>query len=352
MNMEQVEVWLEAIPSKQTKKSYRQALKKFEGWYKQPVESLIGNPETATKAVERFFCWMKENQCQNSARSTTNAILQYLKAHKTEIKLRKALNVYHTVATIRDHQLSIAEVQAMAKVADLREQLVCKIGLLGLRVGDASELFWRTFDVQGETPIEIEIPCHKEDTIARTFIDSELKEILDQYLNTIDKENPYLFQSKRQGNLSVHRLDEIMKQLFERAGLKTQKILRWHCFRKLTMRTSAELGLNQWSAKILVGKSVPADIMTYISGLNLKEDYNKLSNVLKLKSNGNGNGKVSKLEELVLELEKENAQLKQRIEILQKNFESHETMIADLNERLTYFEKHGKKRLRQRGLDA
>ncbi len=98
------------------------------------------------------------------------------------------------------------------------------------------------------------------------------------------------------------------------------------------------------SAKILVGKSVPADIMAYISGLNLKEDYNKLSNVLKLKSNGNGNGKVSKLEELVLALEKENSQLKQRIDILQKNFESHETLIADLNERLTYFEKHGKKK--------
>jgi site-specific recombinase XerD len=77
MNMEQVEVWLEAIPSKQTKKSYRTALRKFENWYKKPIQSLIGNPEEATKAVERFFCYLKGDYCQNTARSTTNGVLQY-----------------------------------------------------------------------------------------------------------------------------------------------------------------------------------------------------------------------------------------------------------------------------------
>lgn len=282
MNMQQVEIWLEGIPSKQTKKSYRNALRKFEEWYKRPIESLIGSSDEATRTVERFFCYLKENYCQNTARSTTNGVIQYFKAHKTEIKLRKALNVYHTVVTIRDHQLTTSEVQAMAKVADLREQLILKVGFLGLRIGDVANLRWKTFDVYGEPPIEIEIMTHKEDQIARTFIDSEMKELLDVYLQQIDKSNPYLFQSKRQGNLSGKRIDEILKQLFERAGLKTSKILRWHCFRKLVMRTAMELGLNSWSIKIMVGKAVSADITTYISGVSLKEDFLKLSNILKL----------------------------------------------------------------------
>lgn len=161
MNMEQVEIWLESIPAKGTRKSYKNALRKFESWLKAPIESLIGKPEEATKAVERFFCYLKENYCQNTARSTTNGVIQYFKAHKTEIKLRKALNVYHTVATIRDHPLSIAEVQSMAKVADLQEQLILKVGLLGLRIGDVANLQWRTFGVQAETPIEIEIITKK-----------------------------------------------------------------------------------------------------------------------------------------------------------------------------------------------
>ena len=50
----------------------------------------------------------------------------------------------------------------------------------------------------------------------------------------------------------------------------------------MVLRTASELGLNQWSAKLLVGKSVSADIMTYISGVQLRNDFVKLSNVLRL----------------------------------------------------------------------
>jgi cell division protein FtsB len=59
--------------------------------------------------------------------------------------------------------------------------------------------------------------------------------------------------------------------------------------------------------------------------LNLKEDFWKCRAVLKLKPNGNGNGRVTGIEEALLALEKENVTLKrenvtlkQRIEILQK----------------------------------
>lgn len=179
---------------------------------------------------------------------------------------------------------------------------------------------------------------HKEDQIARTFIDSELKEILDKYLATIDRNNKYLFQSKRQGNLSEKRIDEILKQLFERAGLKTSKQLRWHGFRKLVLRTATELGINAWSAKMMVGKAVSADIATYISGVTLNGDFLKLPSVLKLKGTASANGKVKQLEATILALEKENATLRQRVEILQKNFENHETIIADLTERLETIE--------------
>lgn len=322
MNMAQVEEWLAGIPAEQTRKSYKNSIRKFEEWLGKPIESLLGNPDEATKAVERFFCYLKEKFCQNTARNQTNGVIQYFKAHKTEVKPRRALNIYHTVVTVRDHPLNIAEIQQMGKHGDLREQTLLKVGLLGLRVGDVANLQWRTFDVQGEAPIEIEIPCKKEDTVARTFIDAELKELLDLYLPTLDPKNRFLFQNKQNGNLSEKRIDEILKQLFERAGLKTQKILRWHCFRKLALRTSSELGLNQWSAKILVGKSVPADIMTYISGLNLKEDFLKLSNVLKLKPNGNGNGKVRDLENAVKQIESENLAFKTRIDLMQKEIQT------------------------------
>jgi site-specific recombinase XerD len=318
MNMDKVEEWLSGIPSEITRKGYRFGLKKFEKWLNKSIESLTN--ETASKTIEQYFIYLKNAHCQNTARSQTNSVVQYLKSQGLTIKLRPALNVFKTVATIRDHQLSIVEVQSMNKVGDLREQLLLKVGLFGFRVGDVSLLEWKTFDVSGELPIEIQVPCKKEDTIATTFIDSELKELLDKYIPTIDKSNNFLFQTKRKaGNLGEKQIDKILKALYKRAGLVSNKIVRWHTFRKLVLRTSVEVGVNSWSAKMMVGKAVPVDIATYISGVSLKEDYLKLTNILKLKGSNGNNGKVTKLEEVMNYLEKENSILKTRVDLLQKN---------------------------------
>lgn len=122
MNMELAEAWLSVIPSKYTKKCYKSGIKKFESWYGKPVETLIKSPE-ATRTVEQFYCHLKEVHNQNTARNQTNAVIQFLKFHGTEIKLRRALGVYRTVPTTRDHRVQISEVQAMAKTAmDLRRR--------------------------------------------------------------------------------------------------------------------------------------------------------------------------------------------------------------------------------------
>jgi hypothetical protein len=127
MIMAQVEEWLAGIPAKQTGKSYKDSVRKSEEWLGKPIESLLGNPDEATKAIERFFCYLKEKFCQNTARNQTNGVIQYFKAHNTEVKPRRALNIYHTIMTVCDHTLSIAEIQQMARHADLREQVLLKI---------------------------------------------------------------------------------------------------------------------------------------------------------------------------------------------------------------------------------
>jgi site-specific recombinase XerD len=88
VNMAQVEELLAGIPAEQTRKSYKNSIRKFEEWLGKPIESLLGNPDEATKAVERFFCYLKEKFCQNTARNQTNGVIQYFKAHKTEVKPR------------------------------------------------------------------------------------------------------------------------------------------------------------------------------------------------------------------------------------------------------------------------
>jgi len=284
MDMGKVEDWLSAVPSKYTRKTYKAGIRKFEEFYQQGIETLIGktNEETG-RIIDKFYVWLKDKgHEQNTCRNLVNSPIQFLKHFDIEPKYKKSLHIYQTVATTRDHRTSIGEIQEMAKTADLREQVLLEVFLLGLRIGDVALLEWQTFAVQGDTPIPILINTKKENVVARSFVSAEFKPILDKYLNTIDKSNQYLFQSKRSGHMTVHGIQKIFNGLVKRAGIVSHGLFRWHTGRKLFLRTCAELGISSWSAKLMVGKSIPASDDTYVHDAELRKDFIKVSNVLKL----------------------------------------------------------------------
>jgi integrase len=284
MDMGKVEEWLSAVPSKYTKKTYKAGIRKFEEFYQQGIETLIGkSPEETGHVIDRFYVWLQEKgHGQNTRRNVVNSAIQFLKFFGTEPKYKKSLHIYQTVATTRDHRTSIGEIQEMAKTANLREQVLLEVFLMGLRIGDVALLEWSTFDVQGDCPIPILINTKKEQVVARSFISAEFKAILGKYFNTLDKSSKFLFQSKRSGHLTVHGIQKIFKGLQKRAGVVNHGLFRWHTGRKLFLRTCAELGISSWSAKLMVGKSIPASDDTYVHDAELRKDFIKVSNVLKL----------------------------------------------------------------------
>ncbi|MEM2112112.1 MAG: site-specific integrase, partial [Candidatus Bathyarchaeia archaeon] len=183
--MGKVEDWLETIPSKHTRKNYVNGIKKFEAWFGDSVVKLIGNPE-AKKTVEKFYVALKQKHPQNTCRNVTNAVIQFLKYFGTDAKPRKALGVYRTEVSTDDHRLTIEEVQRMASVADLKEQVMLEVLLLGLRIGDAIALKVSDLDkLEQEAPIELKLRATKEGTIYETFISQEFKELLKLYLPTV-----------------------------------------------------------------------------------------------------------------------------------------------------------------------
>jgi integrase len=323
MDMKLVEDWLSGIPSKYTRKSYKSGIKKFENeYYHKPIETLIKSPD-AGKVVEQFYCWLRERHGQNTCRNVVNSVIQFLKFHGTEVKYRKALQIYKTVPTTRDHRTVISEIQEMAKTSDLREQVFLEVFLLGLRIGDVALLEWRTFDQNGETPTPIEINTKKEQVIARTFVSEEFKQLLNKYLPLLDKTNPYLFQSKRRRHLSTKQIDNILKGLIKRAGIVNHGLFRWHTGRKLFLRTCAELGISSWSAKLMCGKAIPASDDTYVHDAELRNDFMKISETLRLfpKTIPQAENKIKNLENAIGQLENENIAFKTRIDLLQKDFQ-------------------------------
>lgn len=298
MDMGKIEDWLSAIPSKYTRKSYKHGILKFEEFYQKGIESLIKS-EDAGRTIEKYYAWLKEKgYVQNSCRNLVNAPIQFLKYFHTTVEYRKKLGIYRSVRTTRDHRLSISDVQEMAKVSDLREQVLLEVLLLGLRIGDVVNLEWKTFDVNGELPVPIQIITKKEQVEAQGFISGEFKELLDKYLPTLDKKNRYLFQSKK-GNLTTKRIDAILKDLGNRAGIKTHGLFRWHIGRKLFLRTCAELGVSSWSAKLMCGKAIPTSDDVYVHDAELKNDFIRVSKVLRLRPEVQGNGRVGNLEESI-----------------------------------------------------
>jgi integrase len=331
MDMARIEDWLSAIPSKYTQKTYKSGIKKFEEFYQKPIEDLLSlSDEETGHIIEKFYAWLKQKHPQNTCRNLINSPLQYLKYFGKNPKYRKALGMYKTVLTTRDHLTTITEVQEMAKVADLREQILLEVFLLGLRVRDVSLLQWKTFAANGETPIPILINTKKEDVTARAFISDEFKSLLEKYLATIDKSNPYLFQSKkwtkkRKGiqSLSTKQIENIFKGLVKKAGIETHGVMAWHSGRKLFLRTATELGVSPWSAKLMCGKSVPASDDAYIHNVELTNDFQKISEVLRLfpKTTPQATEQLKSLETAVTQLETENMAFKTRIDLLQKDFQ-------------------------------
>lgn len=115
MDMKLVDDWLSGIPSIHTRKCYKSGIKKFENdYYHKPIESLIKSPD-AGKVVEQFYCWLREKHGQNTCRNVVNSVIQFLKFHGTEVKYRRALQIYKTVPTTRDHRTAISEIQEMAR---------------------------------------------------------------------------------------------------------------------------------------------------------------------------------------------------------------------------------------------
>jgi integrase len=328
MDMARIDDWLSAIPSKFTRKTYRSGIKKFEEFYQKPIEDLFNlSDEETGHIIEKFYAWLKQKHPQNTCRNLVNCPIQYLKYFGKNPKYKRSLGIYRTVLSTRNHLTTIQEVQKMASIADLREKVLLEIYLLGLRVRDVSELKWQTFAGNAERPIPIMIHTKKEDVTARTFISEEFKGLLDQYLPTLDKTNPFLFQSKkwtkkRKGiqNLGTKQIENVFKGLVKKAGIENHGVMAWHSGRRLLLTTATNLGVPLTKAKYMCGKSVPYSDDTYIHEVELKNDFLKIAEVLRLfpKTIPQATEKIENLENALKQVETENTAFKTRIDLLQK----------------------------------
>jgi len=137
-----------------------------------------------------------------------------------------------------------------------------------------------------------------------------------------------LFHSNTKNHISDETVNARLRDLAREAGIELGNMkLRWHCFRKMIISQAKNLGIDPDIIKLMVGKSVKKDILTYMTGIDVKTAFNKLQEVLGIRAFTEESESVveameSKLEVLdnaMSQLEQENLNFKTRIDATKKS---------------------------------
>lgn len=332
-----VQEFLDSLPSKGTKKVYKMGLKKFFEWYEKtpeqvlqerkddltqrPDEDLVTYKNRASnylKIIERFHTHLLDEGYKiNTAKSLTNGIRQLFRYYQMDIKVRNGSNLNRTVKTQRNFPLTIEHVQKMYAVANFRERVILSMATdLGLRVSDFLKIKKQDLpDISLKAPISFDVMTKKEDVIARGFLSQETIELLQKYIKTLTKENPYLFPSSQNKPKPISRtqIGNLLKDLAQKAGLKVSngKSLTFHCFRKMLLSAAIDSGIGLTAGKKIVGKTIPQSDDTYLTTIKLREKFIQLKKFLTIKQSVKSEDQqLEKLNSVVAKLSEELVQQK------------------------------------------
>jgi integrase len=331
-----VEAFLEYVKktrSKNTLIMYQQGLNKFAKWYGKSINEILQerredfkSDDLVTKRrfarkIEEFYSELLKQHTPSTASTLTQGIRALFTYYEMPVKIGGEVD--KRVMSTKDVVPRIDQYQTMFKVADnLRDRLIISMGLnLAWRIGDFAAIKKTDLpNLDQETPVPFELLTEKEDVLAKSFLSNETVELLKEYLATLSNENPFLFPSNSKGYTDHSTINRMLQDLAKKAGVQIHegKRIRFHCFRKRFLSECANLRIDVNVAKILVGKDVEPSMLAYLSEVDLKEAFLRVSERLRLTETPmtRKTKEATELEKRVIELEKESSRQKAIINIL------------------------------------
>jgi len=326
--------------SKSTYKEYKGGIEKFSEWFgKTPNEILelrrqdwvsgdLVRKKRFIRELEKFHKWLlqpihtiknKPNQKYsiNSARTYCLGIQQLFRFYEMPMTIPTDSDVSKTVISTKDFVPTPQQYREMYNVAgDLRSKLIISAGKdLAWRIGDFAKIEKDMLpDLDQDAPVAFDLITEKEDVLAKSFLSQETVDLLKEYLPTVkDNRNLYLFPSNGEGHFDTESINRILKDLAEKAKVKIpkRKRLRFHAFRKRFLSECANLHIDVNTAKVLVGKQVEKDMLTYLSEVEHREAFIKVHERLRLTE-----APMRKTKESATELEKRVDRLERMLNII------------------------------------
>ena len=176
-------------------------------------------------------------------------------------------------------------------------------------------------NLEQEAPLPFDLITEKEEVISKSFLSAQTVQLLKTYMKTLKEANPYLFPNGNGSHYDPEAINKRMKVLAKKVKIKIprSKRLRFHCFRKRFLSECANANIPVTTAKVLVGKSVSTDMLTYLSEVEHKKAFELVHERLRLTEvKATLNAKDKEIEALKKENQNLKIQLKGVLEFLRK----------------------------------
>jgi len=361
MKAEQFLSYIKDAKSKATVGNYTNGLKRFSEWYGKDLDTILEERFEDLKSqdmtvrkrfnreIEKFHRHLKnEGYSQNSAVTYTEGIRQLFRFFDMDIK-DLPTEVTRKTTTVKDYVPSVSEYRDMFNCGNILDRVIISTALdLGWRVGDFAKVRKDMLpNLEKEAPLAFDLVTEKEEVVSKSFLSSQTVNLLKTYLNTLPQDNPYLFPNGNIGYLDPESIGKRLKVLAKKAKIKIPKgkRLRFHCFRKRFLSECANLKIDINTAKILVGKSVSKDMLTYLSEVEHKKAFEEVHRRLRLTEvQAVANAKDREIESLKKQLKDKDIMIHGLIEAL-RNPERTKLKMAKLTStkaRTTYVRELGK----------
>lgn len=323
MNLQDFLDYIRQAKSRGTYKNYRQSIEKFSKWYgkdantilKERFEDLKSSDMNTRKRfnreIEKFHRQLKrEGYAQNSAVAYTEGIRALFRFYDMDVK-DLPTETTRKVKTVKDYVPTIQQYRDMFNCGNVLDRTIISMALdLAWRVGDFVTIRKDMLpNLEQQPPMPFDLLTEKEEVISKSFLSMQTVELLKTYVKTLTEDNPYLFPNGNGGHYDPEAIGKRLKVLAKKAKvhIPSGKRLRFHCFRKRFLSECANANIPITTAKVLVGKSVSTDMLTYLSEVEHKKAFSEVHERLRLtEAKGMVNAKDKEIEALKKKIEEQN----------------------------------------------
>jgi hypothetical protein len=354
MDSPMVQEWLAEKRTANTRRTYEQRLRLFLTYHQMSPEEFLELQPKSQRALALRFQNEQPEKNPNTLYSVLTAVGSFLDYYDKPIRWKRSR--VKPRPDISSHVFSNGDLEKMFQIGNVKEKAMLALGaslgweirgVLRLKRKTLRDLIDRAKDT-GEKFVYFKNIRQKTGAQRLGVLNPLAIEWVDKWLKESENMKPMKRKHDRESRINLvsevfdmtaEGFNIMLRRLARKAQTKTTGRVRFHAIRKWVMSGLSRSGFNEFQIKYVLGKAIPMSDAVYLQSLELeiKERYPKayehtlcLISEVPVKAFNN-------LTKNVKELEKENRELKekmQRIEGSKDNLEDLLKRVLDLERRL------------------